>query len=187
MTKIPLSAGTLRKLKREASGSSFAYRQLCRESVSRRWLKSLGIPSLCNPKSPPAEYSTATSRYGIMLEDGSRFMVCREADAVVSFDSVAAAKCFAVLAVSLEEDCSSGEPAGFVLLSEMEPGIHRFDFTGVGHGTPASFLRLVGPGGHCFRRLLKMCIRLLILGEPDAPVRGTENIMAFQPAERREV
>lgn len=185
MTKIFLPPGKTGKLQRESAKSSYAFRQLCRESITRRWLRNLGIPSWRNPVPPPAEYSTSTSRYGIMLADGSRFMVCRARDAVVSFDSVAAAKCFAVLGISLKDNCSSGEPAGFLLLRDMEPGVHRYDLTAIPRRTPSSFMAGTGTAGGYLATLLKFSIRLLILGEPDAPVRGTENVRAFQPAKRR--
>lgn len=189
MTKIPLSPKRLRRLEREARGSSHAFRQLCREAVAREWLKREGIPSLGNPEPPPPEFSTASARYAMMLDDGSRFMICRAADAVFSFDSVAAAKCFAVLAVSMDKGCVSGEPSGYVLLSDMDPGIHRVDFTCTGHRTPASFLDLVGPGGRYLPRLLKMSARLLILGEPEVPTWGAANARTFNvyPDRRREV
>ena len=159
MTKICLSPGKIKKLRREASGSTHAFRQLCRETITRKWLRIKGIPAWMNPRSPPDEYSAKSSRYGLMLSDGSRFMVCRVKDAVISFDAVAAARCFAVLAVSLEDDCSSGEPVGYTPLCDMGPAIHRFDFTGTGCGTPASFLTRIKPDGSYLAALLKFSIR----------------------------
>ncbi len=186
MTNIFLSPGKIRKLKKESAKSTYAYSQLCREAIAGRWLAEHRIPCWRNPVSPPAEYGTGVSRYSIMLADGSRFMVCRSENAVLSFDAVAAAKCFAVVGISLSEHCS-GKPEGHLLLRDMVPGVHRYDFTGTRRVMPSSFSTGTGTAGGYLAQLLKFSIRLLILGEPDAPVRGTENIMAFQPAERREV
>ena len=186
MTKISLPPEKIGKLKREASERTYAFRQLCREAIVRSWLTKHGIPSWRNPVSPPGEYRTTTSRYGIMLADGSRFMVCRAEDTAVSFDAVAEAKCFDVLGISLSDDCRSGEPEGYVLLRDMEPGVSRYDFATNDQRTPSSFIPRIRTAGGYLSVLLRFSLRLLILGEPDAPVRGTENVRAFQPAKRRE-
>lgn len=159
--------------------------QLCREAVAGRWLKKLGIPSWRNPVSPPEERPFNTPRYGIMLADGSRFRVCPLKNALVSFDSVAAAKCFAVVAVFLENDFTSGRVAGYIPLGSIEHGMNRLDFTGNGYGSPEEFAGMIrGNSGYLFR-LLKFSLRLLILGEPDAPVWGAEGVTAFQEALKR--
>lgn len=181
MTKILLPRGKADKLKREASGSIPSYEQLCREAIARRWLKEWRIPSWRNPGTPSGNCSADCSRYSIMLSDGSRFLVSGVKDTAIPFDSVAAAKCFAVLGVSMDEDCLAGEPVGVISLSMMEPGINHLSFTGT-EGTLKAFLEEVrNPDGYT-TALLKFSIRLLILGEPDAPARGTENVRAFRPA-----
>ena len=189
LTKTALSSGVIKTLKKEASGSSFTFEQLCREAIVRRWLRNNRIPSWRNPSSPPCELTPGDSRYSIMMADGSRFKVCRADDAVISFDSVAAAKCFAVLAVELEENCEAGRISEFIYLSDMAPGIHSFNFTHGSHRTPSMFLTDLNHRKGYFSQLLKFSIRLLILGEPDAPFPHSENIRkaAHTASNRQEV
>lgn len=172
MTEVSLSPGRHRTLTREASGSRLVLQQLCRESLAREWLKKSGIPSWRNPLSPPADFGDSQGRYSIMLADGSRLMVCGSKNAVISFDSIAAAKCFAVLSVTLEDHCRSGKVKGFLLLKDIKQGIHSYDLAPGNCRSPLSFVKMLKNTRGYWRQLLKFSARLLILGEPDAPVHG---------------
>ncbi|HRW78344.1 MAG TPA: hypothetical protein P5207_06700 [Candidatus Sabulitectum sp.] len=166
-----LSPGRRKKLSREAGGDRTIMERLCRESLAREWLRNSGIPSWRNPLSPVGPFPWSGGRYSLMLGDGSRFLVCGGARADISFDAVAAAKCFAVLGMNLADDMASGEPAGFTPIWQMErtPGILPLELI----GTPEDFIRTVRHPRKYTTSLLGFSARLLILGEPVPPAWET--------------
>jgi hypothetical protein len=171
MAITALSPGQMRRLSREAGGDRALLERLSRESVARKWLRNSGIPSWRNPRSPRGPFPWSGGRYSLMLHDGSRFLVCAAERASVSFDGMAAAKCFAALGISLADDLDGGEAAGFIPIWEMErtPGILPVELS----GTPEEFLRTLRRPSCCTSALLGFSARLLILGEPVPPAWET--------------
>jgi hypothetical protein len=182
--RITLPHKQTRKLLAEAAGSRIIFHQLCRESITRQWLAFCGIPSWRNPGTPSEELfqpSYTNSRYSIMLADGTRFLVCPFPHPVLWLDLLAAAKCFAALAVELEENSEAGSVRGCIFLPGISVSPRINDFTDKGLESCSVFL-------HCLKRpfnysfsLVKFSTRLLLFGEPQAPERGTEEANVFYP------
>jgi len=171
-----------RIIEREAAGRIGILEQLSRESIVRSWLKAHGIPSWRNPVSPPPESSDSRGRYSILLADGSRFVVCPYRNAVLSFDRIASAGCFAVVAVDLREHVFSGTVEGMIFLKDVDHGISHHDFSEGGLEPASGLLHSSGVSGGYLISLLRFSIRLLILGEPYPPQRGTAGVRTFGPA-----
>ena len=171
MSMTTLSPGRMKRLAREAGGSRRTLERLCRESVARKWLGNSGIPSWRNPDSPEGQFPWSGGRYSLMLANGSRFTVIRGEGGMISFDGMAAAKCFAALGISMADDLCSGRPKGFTPIWQMDrtPGMLPLELS----GTPAEFLRTISRPGSYIRSLLGFSARLLILGEPVPPAWET--------------
>lgn len=184
MGQIVLKSRLLLKLRKESGGSREVLNSLCGESVARRWLKTRGIPSWRNPETPGIERKSSSSEssgYCVMLADGSRFMVCSYPSAVLSREKLAAAKCFAALAVKLNSNCTGGSVMGCIFLRDTEIFEKQYNF----HRhplRPASDLvdfitdHTIGRPGALF-----FSTRLLLSGEPDAPEYGTQGVELFNP------
>ena len=116
-----------------------------------------------------------------MLADGSRFMVCSYPSAVLSREKLAAAKCFAALAVKVNSGNTGGSVMGCIFLRDTEIyekqySLDRYPLR------PASDLvdfitdHTIGRPG-----ALLFSTRLLLSGEPDAPEYGTQGVELFNP------
>jgi hypothetical protein len=174
----------VKKLRRESGGSNEVFRCLCRESVARKWLLFNNIYSWRNPAAPSETACTdnlARAGYSVMLSDGSRFLVCSNSTSFLFLDTLAAAKCFGVLAVELKNCNGSvgGTVTGCILLRDIKSvskpyGIHDRGFR------PASEL-LQYADEHSAGRygMLRFSARLLLLGEPDAPEYGACDVHKF--------
>lgn len=163
---IRLSQGTVRTLKREASGCPETFLQLARESVARRWLRSFGIPSFRNPATPS---SGTAGRYSIMLTDGSRFMVVPASEAGIDLDRVASARCFGVLGVDYDPADAWGTVTSFLPLARIASGTGSCSMSAGENDSPAAFLESLNRPGRYLIQSLIFSIRLLIVGEPEAP------------------
>lgn len=184
--QISLTEKKIRKLLRESRGNTAILRQLCRESIVRIWLKSKGIPSWGNPATPCEQNEiTPSARYSIMLSDGSRFSVCTYPDAILSKDSLAAGKCFAALAVELDGNNRSGSVIGCIFLRNSPHSPECFRLTDTGLESISTFLHYLGVSNRYTASLVCFSIRLLFMGEPDAPERGAEGVTAFFPDSSR--
>lgn len=182
MTKITLTNSKTRKLQKESADNPAIMRQLYRESVAREWLKFNGIPSWRNPSTPDENYPKKSSgRYSIMLEDGSRFLVCSFPDPILNSEMLASAKCFAVLSVKTANSYTSGTVMGFVSLKDLSQFPQKYNFLSGGLESNSAFLHYLSVSSKYFWKLLSFSIRLLLLGEPDAPEWGTEGAIAFDP------
>lgn len=187
MERITLAETTIRKLLKESGGNQAVLHDLLRESMARGWLKSNGIPSWRNPVTPSIDgdgHNSANSRYSIMLADGSRFLVCSYPSPVLSLDMLAAAKCFAALAVNLDDNYRSGSIMGCIFLRNIPQLKKLFYFDQGGLESNSAFLHYTTTSGRYTTRFVGFSIRLLLLGEPDAPERGTEGITGFCPIAR---
>ncbi|MCD4707152.1 MAG: hypothetical protein K8S62_05380 [Candidatus Sabulitectum sp.] len=188
MVRITLAETKVRKLLKESGGNQVVLRNLLRESMARKWLKSNGIPSWRNPVTPfknADEYTSGNSRYSIMLADGSRFLVCSYPSPILSLDMLAGAKCFAALAVKLDSNYKSGSIMGCMFLRDISQSSEESrDFNQGGLESNSMFLHYLGVSGRYTTRLISFSIRLLLFGEPDAPKRGTAGIAGFCPTSR---
>lgn len=164
---------------REASGSEAVLRQLVREAVARKWIMGNGIPVWRNPASPEANpcagIAGKRSGYSLLFSDGSRVMVCSQRDSWVSFDDVASAKCFGILAVKLGEGCSGGIVEGFIPIYQIKPGIRPIDFAKQGLEPCSTFIHYLKRPSSFFLVKLLFSARLLFAGEPDSPESGADS------------
>ncbi len=184
MERITLTEKVVGKLRKESGGSESVFHDLCRESMTRKWLKSNGIPSWRNPLTPLKDTdncNSTNSRYSIMLADGSRFLVCSYPSPILSLDMLAAAKCFAALAVNIEKNCRYGSIAGCIFLRNISRSKKCYRFNQGGLESNSVFLRYTSASGCYTTKFIGFSIRLLLLGEPDAPKRGTEGVRGFSP------
>ena len=184
MRQITLTEKKIRKLRKESRGNLSVYHKLCRESMVRKWLRSNGIPSWRNPSTPAEETADATgenSRYSVLLADGSRFLVCSYPSPMLSLDMLAAAKCFAALAVNLENNSKYGSIMGCIFLRSISRSARHYDFTMQGLESNTTFLHYLGRHGRYKAKFLSFSARLILLGEPDVPDRGTEGVQSFKP------
>ena len=183
MGQIVLKNRLLLKLRKESGGSREVLDSLCGESVARWWLKTQGIPSWRNPETPGKKRngdSSKSSEYSVMLADGSRFLVCSYPSAVLSREKLAAAKCFAALAVKVNSNCTGGSVMGCIFLRDTE--IYKKHYSFDRHPLrPVSELAgfianhtTGNPGALLFST------RLLLSGEPDAPEYGTKGVEQFR-------
>ncbi len=187
LERITLTEKVVGKLRKESGGSESVFHDLCRESMARKWLKSNGIPSWRNPATPlkdPDDCNSANSRYSIMLADGSRFLVCSYPSPVLSLDMLAAAKCFAALAVNLEKNCRYGSIAGCIFLRNTSRSKKCYHLNQGGLESNSVFLHYTTTSGRYTTKFIGFSIRLLLLGEPDAPERGVAGITGFCPIAR---
>ena len=185
--QITLDISTVKKLQKESSGNQSVLHHLCRESVARKWLKSNEIPSWRNPSTPLNDTDNGSShdaRYSILLADGSRFLVCSYPfpypHYALSRDMLAAAKCFAALAVGLEKDCRQGSIMGCAFLKDISrTGIS--DFNQGGLESTSKLLHYLTVHSSYKAKFIRFSIKLLLFGEPDAPERGTDGVSRFVP------
>lgn len=183
MARITLAETKFKKLKKESRGNQSVLRNLCRESMARKWLKVNGIPSWRNPATPSektGENTPIDPRYSIMLADGSRFLVCSFPSPTLSLDMLAASKCFAALAVDLENDFRQGSIMGCLFLRDLSRSIQSCDFEKGGLRSNWEFLDYPTAPKSYTSELIRFSIRLLLSGEPDAPERGTEGVKSFR-------
>ena len=187
LARIGLDETTVGKLKKESCSNQTVLNALCRESMARKWLRSKGFPSWGNPATPSEETGKNKSgnpRYSIMLADGARFLVSSHRAPTLSLDSLAASKCFAVLAVSLEKNCRYGSVKGHLLLRDISRSNRSYNFSKDGLRSNLEFLdHLTAPKSYT-SELIRFSIRLLLFGEPDAPEWGTDGVKAFAPSYR---
>ncbi len=184
MGQITLTEKRIRKLRKESRGDLSVYHKLCRESMVRKWLRSNGIPSWRNPSTPLGETADKTgenSRYSVLLADGSRFLVCSYPSPMLSLDMLAAAKCFAALAVNLENNSKYGSIMGCLFLRNLPRAGRRYDFCQEGLESNSTFLHYLGRNDRYTARFLNFSVRLILSGEPDVPDRGTEGVQRFKP------
>ncbi|MCK5784929.1 MAG: hypothetical protein KAH54_00065 [Candidatus Sabulitectum sp.] len=185
MARIALGETTVGKLKKESGGEDAVLHDLCRESMARKWLRSKGIPNWRNPATPSEDAGRTESgspRYSILLSDGARFLVCSHPSSTLSFDTLAASKCFAVLAVALEKDCRHGSVRGCLFLRDVSRSNRSYNFSKDGLRSNSEFLdHLTVPKSYT-SKLISFSARLLLFGEPDAPEWGTDGVKAFAPS-----
>jgi len=150
----------------------------------RKWLKSNGIPSWRNPSTPlekTASTAGENSRYSVLLADGSRFLVCSYPSPRLSLDMLAAAKCFAALAVNLESNSKYGSIMGCIFLRSISREGKYYNFCQEGLESNSTFLHYLGRYDSYNARFLSFSARLILSGEPDVPDRGTEGVQRFKP------
>ncbi len=184
MERITLSETRIRKLQKESHGIRTVFNQLCRESMARDWLRTNGIPSWRNPSTPPENSDNRTaenSRYSILFSDGSRFLVCSYPETILSLDILAKAKCFAALAVNLDEGGKYGFVMGCIFLRDISYKRVNYDFNTGGLESNSAFLQYLGRHKRYKAEFIGFSIRLLLSGEPDAPGWGTDGVHRFTP------
>jgi len=183
MGQVLLKKRLILKLRKESGGSREVLSSLCRESIARRWLKAQGIPAWRNPATPEmqgVDNSSRGSGYSVLLADGSRFLVCSYPSAILSREKLAAAKCFAALAVKVNNDFTGGSVMGCIFLRDTEVYKKRYNFNKIPL-RPASELpgfianHTAGSPG-----ALLFSTRLLLSGEPDTPEYGTQGVKQFK-------
>ncbi|MCK5130985.1 MAG: hypothetical protein KAR40_02405 [Candidatus Sabulitectum sp.] len=187
MAQITLAESTVDKLQKESGGNQVVFHDLCRESMARKWLKSSGIPSWRNPATPlenTGNNATGNSRYSIMLADGSRFFVCSYPSPILYLDMLAAAKCFAALAVNLGSNCTCGSIMGCIFLRNISQTKKHYCFNQGGLESNSKLLHYLGRHRGYKSMFIRFSARLLLFGEPDAPERGTEGVKSFYPVAR---
>jgi len=170
------------KLIKESGGNREVLSSLCRESVARRWLKAQRIPSWRNPVTPGARQSDNSSNnsgYSIMLADGSRFLVCSYPSAVLSREKLAAAKCFAALAVKTNSDCTGGSVMGCIFLRDTEVSEKRYNFKRMPLKPALELPGFIANRATRSPSAWLINTRLLLYGEPDAPEYGTKGVKQF--------
>ncbi len=135
------------------------------------------------PPPPGSGFISGPFRYSIMLSGGSRLLAC-PLNAWLSFDHIAGAKCFAVVAASVGRAMDSVELAGVLPLKNIPPGTAPFRISS-DILQPSSFLleHIEKPSSRILTSLI-FGLRLIILGEPDAPPDGAGGIKGFKPAGR---
>ena len=189
LARVTLTETKVEKLKKESHSNRTVLRALCRESMTRKWLRSRGIPSWRHPATPSENTGRTDSgspRYSILLSDGARFLVCPHPSSTLSFDTLAASKCFAVLSVALEKDCRYGSVRGCLLLRDIDisKSNRSYDFSKDGLRSNSEFLHCLTRPASYTLKLISFSVRLLLFGEPDAPEWGTDGVEAFTPLQR---
>lgn len=187
MAQITLAESTVDKLHKESGGNRVVFHDLCRESMARKWLKSNGIPSWRNPATPlkyADSHAAGSSRYSIILADGSRFLVCSYPSPILSQEMLAAAKCFAALAVNLEKNCKYGSIMGCIFLRNISQTKKHYCFNQGGLESNSKLLHYQDGHSGYKAMFIRFSARLLLFGEPDAPERGTEGVKRFYPVAR---
>lgn len=190
MGQITLTDKRIRKLRKESCDDMSVFHKLCRESMVRKWLRSNGIPSWRNPSTPlekTASTAGENSRYSVLLADGSRFLVCSYPSPILSLDMLAAAKCFAALAVNLENNSKYGSIMGCIFLRNISREGKCYDFCQEGLESNSTFLHYLARYDSYTARFLSFSVRLILSGEPDVPDRGTEGVQGFKPGGELEV
>jgi hypothetical protein len=182
MGQIVLKNRLLLKLRKESDSNREVLSSLCGEAVARRWLKTQGIPSWRNPVTPGIKRNSNYSKgsgYSVMLTDGSRFLVCSYPSAVLSREKLAAAKCFAALAVKVNSSNTGGSVMGCIFLRDTE--ICEKQYSLDRHPLrPASELPdFIADHAARSPGALLFSARLLLSGEPDAPEYGTKGVEQF--------
>lgn len=174
----------VKKLKKESKGNYWIFQNLCRESIARKWLKNNNINSWRNPVTPEditQQSTSATARYSILFADGSRIYVCPFPLPTLSFDELAAAKCFAALSVELNENCKFGSVKGCIFLHNVKKPFEKNMNKQGGLESNEKLLHYLVDCGAYKARVTSFSIRLLLFGEPDAPTDGTNKAKRFCP------
>lgn len=173
-----LSPSQIFKLKKEASLDEDVFEQLCLESITRKWLKSNSIPSLRNPTTPIKDrLNKSNGRYSILLSDGSRFLVKPVAEIILSLEMLASAKCFGVLFVQFDRTNFSGQIVNCIFIKNISVNRTTYSSAMKGLESCSAFLFYLEVPKNYIIAILMFSIKLLIIGEPDAPERGAEGII----------
>ena len=168
------------KLKKESSNDEDIFEQLCIESITRKWLKTYHIPSWRNPTTPVKDtLNQSNGRYSILLSDGSRFLVKPFSKVVLSLDMLASAKCYGALVVKFDKTDNTGKIMGCVFIKNVSKTPTNHSSKMQGFGSCSAFLHYLEVPRNYIINSVMFSIKLLIIGEPDAPEKGACGVIPF--------